>query len=141
MKLRLVAHLYLSWTFRIPGVAFPPVLAVARRWSANRRAFTRGAALEDPAPWSRGRCDMRWRGPAMPPRHRRRRAAAGPAFGETARTTLTASAIKGKTVALGSSFDGRNYGCRSFRDFLDRFPGRVRRAGRSGSDITLGLIR
>jgi len=63
------------------------------------------------------------------------------AFEETARTTLTASAIKSKMVALDSSFDERNYGCRSFRDFLDRFPGRVRRAGRSGSDITLELIR
>ena len=65
------------------------------------------------------------------------------AFEETARTTLTASALKSKSkmVALDSSFDERNYGCRSFCDFLDRFPGRVRRAGRSGSDITLELIR
>ena len=63
------------------------------------------------------------------------------AFEETARTTLTASAIKSKMVALDSSFDERNYGCRSFRDFLDRFPGRVRRAGRSGSDITLELYQ
>jgi hypothetical protein len=30
--------------------------------------------------------------------------------------------IKIKMVALDSSFDERNYGCRSFRDFLDRFP-------------------
>lgn len=43
------------------------------------------------------------------------------AFEETARTTLTASAIKSKMVALESSFDERNYGCRSFRD---RFPAR-----------------
>jgi hypothetical protein len=62
------------------------------------------------------------------------------AFEETARTTLTASAIKGKMVALDSSFYERNYGRRSFRDFLDRFPGRVRRAGRSGSDITLAAV-
>ncbi len=59
------------------------------------------------------------------------------AFEETARATLTASAITSKMVALGSSFDERNYGCRSF---LDRFPKLVRRAGRSGGDITLELI-
>ena len=62
------------------------------------------------------------------------------AFEETARATLTASAIKSRMVVLGSSFDERNYGCRSFRDFLDRFPGRVRRAGGSGGDITLELV-
>jgi hypothetical protein len=64
------------------------------------------------------------------------------AFEETAKATLTASAIKSKSkmVALDSSFDERNYGCRSFRDFLDRFPKLVRRAGRSGGDITLELI-
>jgi hypothetical protein len=43
-------------------------------------------------------------------------------------------------VALDSSFDEHNYGCRSFRDFLDRFPGRVRRTGRSGTEITVQLI-
>jgi hypothetical protein len=58
-----------------------------------------------------------------------------------ARTKLTASAIKGKMVSLDSSFDEHHCGYRSFRDFLDRFPGRVRRAGRSGSDITLEFIR
>jgi hypothetical protein len=62
------------------------------------------------------------------------------AFEETARATLTASAIKSRMVALDSSFDERNYGCRSFRDFLGRFPSRVRRAGRSGGDITLELV-
>ena len=44
-------------------------------------------------------------------------------------------------LALDSSFNERDYGCASFRAFLARFPGRVRRAGRSGSDITLELIR
>lgn len=34
----------LSSTCDIPRAAFPPVLAAARRWSANRRAFTHGAA-------------------------------------------------------------------------------------------------
>jgi hypothetical protein len=33
-----------------------------------------------------------------------------------------------------------NLGCRSFHDFLDRFPSRVRRAGRSAGDITLELV-
>jgi hypothetical protein len=60
------------------------------------------------------------------------------AFEETARATLTASAVKNKMVALDSSFGEHNYGCRSFRDFLD--PKRVRRTGRSGGDITVELI-
>jgi hypothetical protein len=42
MKLRFVAHLDLSYTCDIPGAVFPPVLAVARPWSANRR-FSRPA--------------------------------------------------------------------------------------------------
>jgi hypothetical protein len=39
-------------------------------------------------------------------------------------------------VALDSSFDERNYGCRSFRDLLDRFSSRVR----TGGDITVELV-
>jgi OST-HTH/LOTUS domain len=71
----------------------------------------------------------------------RRRAAADPGIrGDREKATLTASAVKNKMVALDSSFDEHNYGCRSFRDFLDRFPGRVRRTGRSGTDITVQLI-
>jgi hypothetical protein len=42
---------YLSWTFRVPPVypraAFPPVLAVARRWAANRRNLHARRGLED----------------------------------------------------------------------------------------------
>ena len=44
------------------------------------------------------------------------------AFEETARTTLTAAALKGKMAALDSSFDERNYGCRSFRTFWTASP-------------------
>jgi uncharacterized protein (TIGR00288 family) len=62
------------------------------------------------------------------------------AFEETAIETPTASAIKGKMLALDSSFNERDYGCASFRAFLARFPERVKRAGRSGNDITLTLI-
>lgn len=61
------------------------------------------------------------------------------AFEDSAKATLTASAVKNKMVALDSSFDERNYGCRSFRDFLDHFPS-VRRTGRSGADITVELV-
>jgi uncharacterized protein (TIGR00288 family) len=54
--------------------------------------------------------------------------------------TPTASAIKGKMLALDPCFDEHDYGCDSFRDFLARFPGRVKQTGRSGNDITLTLI-
>jgi hypothetical protein len=54
--------------------------------------------------------------------------------------TPTASQVKAKMVALDSSFDEANYGCRSFRDLLAQLDHRVRTAGRSGGDITLTLI-
>jgi hypothetical protein len=54
--------------------------------------------------------------------------------------TPTASQVKAKMLALDSSFDEANYGCRSFRDLLTRLDHRVRTAGRSGGDITLALI-
>ncbi|HWR45998.1 MAG TPA: NYN domain-containing protein [Pseudonocardiaceae bacterium] len=54
--------------------------------------------------------------------------------------TPTASQVKARMLALDSSFDEANYGCRGFRDFLSRLGHRVRTAGRSGSDITLALI-
>lgn len=54
--------------------------------------------------------------------------------------TPTAAQVKAKMVALDSSFDFANYGCRSFRDFLTKLGHRVRTVGRSGQDITLSLI-
>ena len=39
--------LVLSYTCDVPGAAFPPVPALARRWSADHR-FTRGADLGRP---------------------------------------------------------------------------------------------
>ncbi|MFC5379311.1 NYN domain-containing protein [Aquipuribacter nitratireducens] len=36
-----------------------------------------------------------------------------------------ASWVKNSMLSLDPSFDERNYGCRSFRDFLDRFPAHV----------------
>lgn len=54
--------------------------------------------------------------------------------------TPTASQVKAKMVALDPAFDVANYGCRSFRDFLAKLEHRVRTVGRSGHDITLGLI-
>ncbi|PPK65420.1 uncharacterized protein (TIGR00288 family) [Actinokineospora auranticolor] len=54
--------------------------------------------------------------------------------------TPTASWVKGKMITLDPAFDERNYGCRSFRDFLARFDHRITTSGTSGSDITLSLL-
>lgn len=62
-------------------------------------------------------------------------------FEETAKTRLNAGEIKSRMLALDASFDEHDYGCRTFRDFLARFPKRVRRKGNAGHDITLELIR
>ena len=51
-----------------------------------------------------------------------------------------ASTVKSKMLALDPAFDERNYGCRTFRDFLTRLPNRkVTTVGKSGDDITLHL--
>ncbi|PJE93807.1 NYN domain-containing protein [Streptomyces carminius] len=54
--------------------------------------------------------------------------------------TPTAASVKNRMLALDPSFDERNYGCPSFRDFLTRLSHRVRTTGASGGDITLELI-
>jgi len=51
----------------------------------------------------------------------------------------TAGWVKTKMISLDPAFDERNYGCRSFRDFLARLAHRVTAVGTSGGDITLGL--
>lgn len=61
------------------------------------------------------------------------------AMEQASTATPTASQVKAKMLALDSSFDEANYGCRSFRDFLAHLGHRVRTAGRSGGDITLAL--
>ncbi|RBM18619.1 hypothetical protein DI005_18140 [Prauserella sp. PE36] len=43
------------------------------------------------------------------------------------------------SASLDPAFDERNYGCRSFRDFLARVAHRVTVVGASGGDITLAL--
>jgi uncharacterized protein (TIGR00288 family) len=57
------------------------------------------------------------------------------AFEEAGADTPTAGTFKNKMLLLDPSFDERNYGCRSFRDFLSRFPDLVQAAGQSGGDI------
>jgi hypothetical protein len=44
-------------------------------------------------------------------------------------------------VALDPSFDQAAVGCRTFREFLARFPDRIVTVGRSGGDITVKLVR
>lgn len=61
------------------------------------------------------------------------------AFEQTAGETLTASALKGRMLALDPSFDERDYGSSSFRAFIAGFPELVEQAGRSGTDIALKL--
>lgn len=51
----------------------------------------------------------------------------------------TAGWVKNRMISLDPAFDERNYGCRSFRDFLGRMTHRVTVVGTSGSDITLAL--
>lgn len=51
----------------------------------------------------------------------------------------TAGWVKNRMISLDPAFDERNYGCRSFRDFLGRLTHRVTVVGTSGSDITLAL--
>ena len=53
--------------------------------------------------------------------------------------TPTASAVKNKMLTLDPAFDEANYGCRSFRDFLNKMTHRVRPVGHSGADITISL--
>ncbi|GAA3040470.1 NYN domain-containing protein [Actinokineospora globicatena] len=53
--------------------------------------------------------------------------------------TPTAGWVKNKMTSLDPAFDERNYGCRSFRDFLGRLTHRVRVVGTSGGDITVSL--
>ncbi len=62
------------------------------------------------------------------------------AFEQIGTETPTAGTVKNKMLVLDPSFDQANYGCRSFRDFLNRLPHRVATAGRSGADITIRLI-
>lgn len=62
------------------------------------------------------------------------------AFEEVSTDTPTASTIKNKMLVIDPAFDERNYGCRSFRDFLAAFPSLVKRTGRSGGDITVQLL-
>lgn len=52
--------------------------------------------------------------------------------------TPTAAAVKIRMCSLDPAFDEANYGYQRFREFLEACP-LVRVAGRSGSDITLGL--
>jgi hypothetical protein len=53
--------------------------------------------------------------------------------------TPTAGWVKNKMISLDSAFDERNYGCRSFRDFLGRLARRVTVVGTSVGDVTLAL--
>ncbi len=53
--------------------------------------------------------------------------------------TPTAGWVKNKMISLDPAFDERNYGCRSFRDFLARLAHRVTVVGTSGGDVTLAL--
>jgi hypothetical protein len=62
------------------------------------------------------------------------------AFARIPTATPTASALKNKLLTLDATFDERSYGCCNFRDFLSRFPGRIRQTGRSGNDVTVSLI-
>ncbi len=59
------------------------------------------------------------------------------AMEQSAVATPTAGWVKNKMISLDPSFDERNYGCRSFRDFLARLAHRVAVASTSGGDITL----
>jgi uncharacterized protein (TIGR00288 family) len=52
----------------------------------------------------------------------------------------TAGWVKNKMISLDPAFDERNFGCRSFRDFLARMAHRVAAVGASGSDITLAVV-
>lgn len=54
--------------------------------------------------------------------------------------TPSAAALKSKMLGLDSTFDTLDYGCRTFRDFLEVMGHRVRVVGQSGHDITLTLI-
>ncbi|MBB4966520.1 NYN domain-containing protein [Saccharothrix violaceirubra] len=61
------------------------------------------------------------------------------AMEQAAVSTPTAGWVKSKMTTLDPAFDERNYGCRSFRDFLGRLGHRVAAVGTSGGDITLML--
>ncbi|XVS66009.1 NYN domain-containing protein [Actinosynnema sp. CA-299493] len=62
------------------------------------------------------------------------------AFNAISSDTPTASALKSKMRALDPSFDQVTYGCRTFRDFLGKFPHRVRQVGDSGRDKTYAIV-
>jgi hypothetical protein len=62
------------------------------------------------------------------------------AMDQISAATPTAAQVKAKMIALDASFDVADYGCRSFRDFLNRLGHRVRTVGRSGHYITLALV-
>lgn len=62
------------------------------------------------------------------------------AFEQIGTDTPTVGTVKNKMLVLDPSFDQANYGCRTFRDFLNRLSHRVATAGRSGADITIRLI-
>ena len=63
------------------------------------------------------------------------------AFEQIGTDTPTAGTVKNKMLVLDPSFDQANYGCRTFRDFLNRFSHHVAVAGRSGADITIRLTK
>lgn len=63
------------------------------------------------------------------------------AFAQISTSTPSAGHVKNKMVAIDPSFDHKVYGCRTFREFLARFPSRVVAVGRSGGDITVKLVR
>ncbi|PPK63338.1 hypothetical protein CLV40_12951 [Actinokineospora auranticolor] len=47
--------------------------------------------------------------------------------------------VRNCLISLGPAFDERNYGCRSFRDFLGCLAHRVAAVGSWGGDVTLAL--
>ncbi len=59
------------------------------------------------------------------------------AFDEVAADKPTAGTIKNKMLQLDPSFDQRNHGFRTFRDFLASFPEEIKNVGKSGGDITV----